>query len=282
MNNFTIIFIIVFIGLVAIWFNNSETEKSIKEILKKYSYVGVSKSMNYTITQYCIHSVTFVVLIGFLLKYTFDNFLYSCFIVGIGLFFIPYFQLLSYRQKAYINYQELIFVYVETSLLYLRENKTSLQLLIDCKEALGSPLQEDLSLVIDYIEKTGDYAGGLDAFAEKYNHSAIHHVHVLLKAKRQEGCIDEQLVDYLLANMEEFEFIMHDYWLKKKAHRSMFYVMIALDCLAVVMISQFLVGQSLGTVNHRVFDNIILIFYLLNGATIILYEVLTNKDKEIQ
>ena len=269
--------------------NFNLTKKDIKAIkdeelvikVKSLSYVGIIDKIriigfDYTISAYLVHSLLVTALLGYIFYYTIGNIIYTFILVSAIIFVLPLFNYLKfqsrYNEKLLLN----VFTYIQTCLIYLREKRAVMQILNDCATSLEQPLQDDVFTSLEYIGETGSLIEGLDLIETKYNYSIIKNLHILFKGKYYEGVTNDQLYDHIFDDVEGFELTVNNYHIRRKANDAAFYTMLLLNSGAVLFLVNALGGDMVDT-KSAFFQNIILVYYLLNFLTVVFYEWWNSK-----
>lgn len=255
--------------------------------LKEISYVGLIRRIeilggHYPIGQYLSQAAVLGTLCGLLCYATTDHFIYSVIIASLTIFFLPSFFYMNLKRLAQEKEEKEMLTYVSTAIFYIREDKNSLRILKDCSALVEAPLKRDLEICVNQIEDNSDFAEALDNLEKKYEYSQVRNLHLLLKGKKIEGGRNEQLVDYLFDNTEESELLINDYRQKKAAGRSVFYFMLVLNLLAALVMKKMFHSSVYVNLATEAFRFCIFLFYLLNAATLFLYEYGCSRNDKLE
>ena len=87
---------------------------------------------------------------------------------------------------------------------------------------------------------------------------------------------------YLFDNTEESELLINDYRQKKAASRSVFYFMMILNLLAALVMKKMFHSSMYVNLATETFRFCIFLFYLLNAATLFLYEFWCSRNDKLE
>ena len=255
--------------------------------LKEISYFGLIRRIeilggHYPAGQYASQAAILGTLCGLLCYATTEHWFYSAVIASLAVFFLPSFFYMNLIRLAQEKEEKEMLTYVSTAILYIREDKNSLRILKDCAALVEAPLKKDLELCVGQIEANSDFAQALDDLEKKYEYSQVRNLHLLLKGKKIEGGRNEQLVDYLFDNTEKSELLINDYRQKKAAGRSVFYFMMILNLLAALVMKKMFHSSMYVNLTTETFRFCIFLFYLLNAATLFLYESWCSRNDKLE
>ena len=236
--------------------------------LKEISYVGLIRRIeilggHYPIGQYLSQAAVLGTLCGLLCYATTDHFIYSVIIASLTIFFLPSFFYMNLKRLAQEKEEKEMLTYVSTAILYIREDKNSLRILKDCSALVEAPLKRDLEICVNQIEDNSDFAEALDNLEKKYEYSQVRNLH-------------------LLDNTEESELLINDYRQKKAAGRSVFYFMLVLNLLAALVMKKMFHSSMYVNLATEAFRFCIFLFYLLNAATLFLYEYGCSRNDKLE
>ena len=282
-----IVFTLVLINLNfnAMDYNNLCKYKIINKIIDlsfismkiKFKIIGIE----YSNRKYLINCTILSLVLGTTFYFTINNLLYTLILLIICLFLFPYIQYLNFKSRFDAFIESNIFSYTQSSIIFLKEEKTVYNILNECVNNVSNPLKKDLCDAIKYIDKTSDFDKALDNIETKYRHTCIKNLHILLKGKLKYGTINNNLYDFLYHDIEDYELMISNFKLNKAANQKAFYFMMFLDLFAVYIIkAMFNDTQMLQSDNST--QVTIFVFYLLNIFTVYFYEIYCNKMNNLK
>lgn len=262
------------------------SEEKVFDKIVSLSYLGMHAEIDklgylYSVGQYIKQSLLIGIGTGILVYLSIHQIFYTLLIVLILIFLIPYFNYLRLKVNRDQKIEESIFVYVQTALIYLREEKTVMQILKDCSLSIEGVLYNDINEAIDTILISGELSKGLDFIEGKHPYSVVKNLNVLLKGKNNEGSCNKQIVDYLFENTESYERVLNSYKLKKKANQFVFYTITVLNCIAIIMLTNLFMGKD-AIIHNTALHQVLFIYYILNICTIFYYETWCSKQKSLE
>jgi hypothetical protein len=268
--------------ILCVLFKNGNMIKKFKSL----SYLGINNKIKtlgyqYSSFDYIMQALVIAVVIGGMSYATIGDIAYTFIIVAICVFMLPYFQYQELKSKFECKIEENIFIYVQTALIYLREEKTVFEILTDCANTVDNPLSDDLNRCISHIGMTGDFNEGLDMFETMYPHSTIKNLHILLKGRKNQGADNPILYNYLFNNVEDYELITNDYQSKKRVNRIVFYIMLILDIGSILLMTKTFSGGDMINLETSSFKFVLFIFYILNVITVLGYESWCSKNQKL-
>ncbi len=246
--------------------------------LRNVSYFGMILKIkelgyDYSLFQYAFESSILSCVLGILAYMTTKSIALSLVLVLISTFLLPYYHFLATESLYKYKIEQDLFLYVTSSLVYLREDTlTSLEIMMNCLSSLSSIVQTDLQKTLNFISSTSQFEEGLDMFEKKYCHSIVKNLHIILKAKYNEGALNLSLYEYLYDNVESYELLNSEFIKKSKANRSLFYFMILLEFLAIYLVVNVFGNSQFINLESTFFKMVIFIYYLLNIITVLFYE----------
>lgn len=260
-------------------FKENKEVKTIKkqfiESLNSYTYSGINKklnefNMNYSLSNYIKHSSLLFIALGLLCYSTTKSLRITLLITLLYLVAIPFVVYQKKRQLFKINLITSIFIYTQSILMYLREDKTVVDILRECEESNNNFLRRDLKEVNQYILKTTDVLTGLESLENKYTYSIVINTHIILKHKLIDGIVNQNLIDYLYTNIENYEIAFNEYINKRRSNNYLFYLILGLNAFGVYSLTNFITLQSNN--QNSVMQAVLTLYYILNLITIIIYE----------
>ncbi|MFV0479251.1 MAG: hypothetical protein ACK5LZ_01585 [Anaerorhabdus sp.] len=253
--------------------------KSLKELpltrkIVSVSYFGKSEELkkigkDYSWGLYMKHSVIITLLAGTLAFLTFRDYNYTVIIVGCIVFVWPYLYCLRIHHLYQQEKIEALFIYCQSILIYLKENRTAQQTLSLTKEIVPYQLQEDIQMVLNFIEETENFNDGLAYFEERYPFAMIKNTHILLVGKRNLGTLNMKLMEYLQESIENHEQLLREFYLKKAANQKVFIILWLLNLFSILLIVDLF---SVSSGQTQVMKLLLLLFYGINIATLVIYE----------
>ncbi|WP_143254356.1 hypothetical protein [Anaerorhabdus furcosa] len=250
-------------------------KKQFVESLNSYTYSGINKklnefNMNYSLSNYMKHSSLLFITLGLLCYSTTKSLRITLLITLLYLVAIPFVVYQKKRQLFKINLITSIFIYTQSILMYLREDKTVVDILRECEESNNNFLRRDLKEVNQYILKTTDVLTGLESLENKYTYSIVINAHIILKHKLIDGIVNQNLIDYLYTNIENYEIAFNEYINKRRSNNYLFYLILGLNAFGVYSLTNFITLQSNN--QNSVMQAVLTLYYILNLITIIIYE----------
>ncbi len=251
-------------------------ENRVVQETMELSYFGQEKKLvnigrKYSLKQYFRDSFKLLVFFGFLIYRTVDDLYLSLWICGVIIFFWPYLYCLKVMNEEQRKKEESAFIYSQSILVYLRENRVSQQILYQCVEVLEGAFRTDIEKMISVVEQSNQFSKGLKMLEDKYPYSMIKNVHILLLGKKDQGSSYLSLVDYLQKSIENHEILLREFYRKKERNEKMFFIICGLNFIAISMIIKFFVGTSEMSLGIGI-KIVLSCFYSLNLITIVLYE----------
>ncbi|MEG0402990.1 MAG: hypothetical protein RR571_01290 [Anaerorhabdus sp.] len=286
-----IVFIVYWISLYLI--NNEIQHDKVKNTLEielinkinSFTYIGINNKLKdlgleYTLVNYGKHALLLVICLGFICYMTIKRLDVTLLITTVYTICLPYLiyfqKLQKYKEKLLSN----IFIYSESLLMYLREDKTVVDILRDVEDSVDNPLKNDLIEVNNYINKTTNIVNGLKIMEDKYNYSIVINAHIILKHKVIEGIVNNDLIDYLYTNIENYELSFQECLAKRKSNNFLFYLIIVLNAFGVLSLTNFINVQS--NQQSMTMILVLILFYILNLCTILFYEKWCFKSLSIE
>lgn len=265
--------------------NQISEEKGFEKIVA-LSYLGIHKEINalgylYTVGQYIKQSLIGGLGVGFLVYSSIHQLGYTIIIVLILLFLIPYLNYLRYKEKNNQIIEENVFIFVQTALIYLREEKTAMQILKDCSLSVEGTLCHDIDEAITVTLIEGELSKGLEIIEQRHPYSVIKNLNILLRGKNKEGSCNKQIVEYLFENIETYERVIISYKLKKKANQFVFYTITLLNCIAIILLTNLFLGKE-AVIQNTALHQVLFVYYMLNIGTIIYYESWCSSQKSLE
>lgn len=276
---------VTYFGLMS-WLNlhkevNSFTlESKLMKRVMNYSYKSIAKQCKsigyeYSFGMYAKEMVIVSIVLGVACQLTLQNILITFVIVLSYLCVVPLLHLHSVTTHAKQCINQAIFSFLQTALMLLRENRTIYDILHICEECSDHPLKNDLVAINQYIDMTGNIAKGLEVLEIKYPCAFMKNLVIVLRSKSEEGTVSAQLIDYFYLNTEQVEMLVNEFIAKRKANRTLFYMIIALNAVGVTLLKNFVTIQNAQTTGMM--TSVIMVYYLANLVTILCYEQWANR-----
>lgn len=278
------VFISYFTLLIYLNLDQEVKEKTIEsqvlQQVKKFAYPTIAKQCkhlgyDYALSAYMKEVILITLALGFVCQLTTNNMIITGFITAVYICFIPLMHLQRVQNQVKNGINQAIFSYLQTALLLLREDKTIYDILRTLEDCGEVPIKEDLQQINEYIAKTGNVSKGLMMFEMKYPNALIKNLTILMRSKHEEGTVSDQLIDYFYSNVESYELMLNDFIAKRKANRTMFYLIIVLNSFGIVLLKNFVSAQN--TQLSSLMMGVILLYYLANLVTMIVYECWSHR-----
>lgn len=257
---------------------------SFKLIFKDYNNLKKRfKELNesYTIHQYATLCLIISMGLLFFCSVCLTNYFYTFILIIITIAILPVVLWLRKKQKYdQLLYQELL-LYVTSGILFIQERKSSLKILKECAELVKGPLHLVLNEAISTIENTTDFEKGLTIIEKRFDEPCIKKLHVLLRSINEEGSYHQDLYQYLYQSTETLEMNLNEYQLSKENNHHIFYGMWLLNFMAIMcLINLFQI--EVNQINSESFNILGSLFYLINLASLLYYELWCSKKVVLQ
>ena len=245
---------------------------SFSSLKSKFDIIGI----NYTNQKYFINALLLSLVLGVIFYITIQSLLYTTILLSICIFLFPYIQYLNYKSQYDEYIESDIFSYTQSAIIFLKEEKTVYNILKECINNVSGPLKNDLINAVKHIDQSSDFVFALKEIEDKYQHTCIKNLHILLIGKLKYGTINSNLYDFLYHDIEEYELMISNFKLKKSANQKAFYFMMLLDLCAVYIVKSMFNDTQMLTADTNT-KLVIFVFYIMNIGTIYFYEIYCNK-----
>lgn len=270
---------LLFVTLLLLFVVNIEiTQKIEVDILKNQliqklgQYIQITENDEGKSIKLQMIKYAFILFVGIvtLVYSTTQNILITISVSSLYLITLPYLFFLRNKQAHKQTLLVSVFIYTQSLLILLREDRTVVDILRECEDSMNEPLKLDLIEINNYIAKTTDIQSALTILEEKYHYSIVINAHILLRHKAMYGHLEQGLIDYLYANIENYELAYNEFIAKRKTNTTLFYIIIGLNAFGVYSLTNFISMQSSAKNGFMLF--ILFSYYVLNLVTVILYE----------
>ncbi len=277
--------LVCFIWIETSDFNGFE-ESKIVQWIKQYTFSTISKKLKklnvqYTLTEYTTTSA-FVGCVLFTIVYnTIHNWFYTCILLGVVLFFLPYLNYINCMRKYEEKIERDCYDFTCTAITYLRENRSVFKVLRDCQKVVEDPIQSDLEHVLVETHDGVDLKESLLKFSKKYPYDEILKLNQLLLSKAKEGIYSPIQCDVMMEHLEDLEKVVNNFRIQKDSKRKGFYMVVGFSLLSGYLVQSLFNTDMMMDMNRMEFCYFL--FFGFHVALILLFErkfSKTTKSKE--
>lgn len=245
---------------------------------REFSYRSINKKLQvyhqkYAKRKYYLQALVLTSGIGNIFYLTCHNLVLTLILIVFIILILPYYNYLHLRYLALEKQNDQLFTFAQLVLINLQEKQTVPQALGQTAENLSDELQKSVQELQGNLLQGQEINQQLVCFKQKFPGTFINNVLMIIKTKYVEGTINQALNDYLLQNIAHYEVLVNRYRLLKKNNRQLFYVMIVLNCLAILLLTKTFLQDSIFAYDPFIVQGLVFGFYVCNIITIAFYEL---------